>query len=75
MFLINAVDGCAYLIKRDSVSYVKVSGNKSFFYIYEMEQPIVVSVSLPELTSQAIDFKDLLHSSRHSGNVCKIGCE
>lgn len=52
MLYINAVGGCKYLIKKDSILYVKGEGSKTYIYINFMKDPIVSSVSFDELASQ-----------------------
>ncbi|QGY32105.1 hypothetical protein [Pantoea cypripedii] len=69
MLCINAVGGCKYLIKRDSILYVKGDGNKSYIYINYMKDPIVSSTSFDELVSQIAVQGNVVDSMLHREKV------
>ncbi|MDE1188078.1 MAG: hypothetical protein PW844_16560 [Pantoea sp.] len=62
MLYIDAVGGSKYLIKMDSILYVKGEGHKTYVYINYMKEPIVSSTPFDELVAQIAVKRNVVYS-------------
>ncbi|MDU6539768.1 hypothetical protein [Mixta calida] len=69
MLYIDAVGGSKYLIKMDSILYVKGEGHKTYVYINYMKEPIVSSTSFDELVAQIAVKQNVVYSMPHREKI------
>lgn len=58
-----------YLIKKESVMYVKGDGDKTYIYINHMKDPIVSSVSFDALASQITEKRNVVEAMPHREKI------